>query len=392
METISNVNILAPQGPNAGAGAAMTAMGMGADAGGQFGLLLTQQLQQILAQGAIAGVAPGAGGEVAGEIALNGAAQLPEPLPDLQVPDVEEGLRDVQLAQAGPVVVDATRLARGGAGKDEPAEKTGKKLPLDLPVVDTKSDPGTLAADAALAAMVAAQVMPQMPPAVPQAGTAKGDADASALAESWSGAMESVAGKGVSSSGHEMATLPSEPPVTPQAVPQSFSALMAERSSANAGPATVPTLEIPQRVDSSQWGHGLSDKVVWMVGSQTQGAELRLNPPALGPLEVRVSMSDGQATLSFVTQHAPVREAIEAATPRLRELLADSGISLGSVSVNVGTFAQQQPGSQEQFQPKSSAGHWSTVFDVDEDGAVLAASATTSVRYLRDGGMVDLFA
>lgn len=391
METISNVNTLVQQGPNAGAGAAMTAMGMAADAGGQFGLLLTQQLQQILAQGAVAEVAPGAAGEVAGEVALNGAAQLPEPLTDLQVSDVEKGLRDVQLAQAGPAVVDASRLTRGSGGKDEPAEKTGKKLPLDLPV-DTKSDPRVLAADAALAAMVAPQVMPQIPPAVPQAGSSKGDADASALAESWSGLIGNVAGKGVSTGGNEMATLSNELPATPQAVPQSFSALMAERGSVNVGPVTVPTLEVPQRVDSNQWGHGLSDKVVWMVGSQTQGAELRLNPPALGPLEVRVSMSDGQATLSFVTQHAPVREAIEAATPRLRELLADSGISLGSVSVNVGTFAQQQPGSQEQFQPKSSAGHWSTTFDVDEDGAALAASTTTSVRYLRDGGMVDLFA
>jgi flagellar hook-length control protein FliK len=104
---------------------------------------------------------------------------------------------------------------------------------------------------------------------------------------------------------------------------------------------------ISHPVASPAWGEMLGERVVWMAGQQQQTAELHLNPPSLGPLEVRVSVSDGQANLTFSTQHMPVREAIEAATPRLREMLGESGIGLGSVSVNVGSFSQQQ-GAQAQ--------------------------------------------
>lgn len=381
MDNISNVNPLVPQGQNASASTGPTASGT-TDAGGQFGLLLTQQLQQILTQGAVPEMAPGLEGEAALDVALNNAAQLPEPVTDLKGAGVEEVLRDALLTQAGPSGINVSKPARGIGKSDELAEKVGKKLPLDLPL-QSKPDPKTLVDDATLASMVAAQVLPQVQQSVPQTGTAKADTSL----------LENITSKGVSSGGHEISALiSSEVPATPQATPQSFSALMTERAVANVSTNTLPTLEIPQRVDSNQWGNGLGDKVVWMVGSHTQGAELRLNPPALGPLEIRVSMSDGQATLSFMTQHAPVREAIEAATPRLRELLADSGINLGSVSVNVGTFAQQQSGSQEQSQQKSSAGHWSAAFGADDEGAGFAAPVATSVRYLRDGGMVDLFA
>ena len=151
--------------------------------------------------------------------------------------------------------------------------------------------------------------------------------------------------------------------------------------------AVQPELVVPQRMGSENWGSGLGDKVVWMVGNQTRGAEIHLNPPALGPLEVRVSISDGQANLSFMTQHASVREAIEAATPRLREMLGDTGISTGSVSVNVGSFAQQQAPSR---QPEQSRGaSWQS-----DSGNMAPAGevVTTFVQPLHGRGLVDFFA
>lgn len=147
-----------------------------------------------------------------------------------------------------------------------------------------------------------------------------------------------------------------------------------------------PNLSVPQRVDAENWGTGLGDKVVWMVGNQTRGAEIHLNPPALGPLEVRVSINDGQANLSFMTQHGAVREAIEAATPKLREMLADTGISMGNVSVNVGSFAQQQQNSQDQQSTSRSPWH------MNGDDTAGTESFATFVQPLRERGMVDYFA
>ncbi len=146
-------------------------------------------------------------------------------------------------------------------------------------------------------------------------------------------------------------------------------------------------LSVPQQVGAENWGTGLGDKVVWMVGNQTRGAEIHLNPPALGPMEIRISVSDGQANLSFMAHHASVREAIEAATPRLREMLGDSGINMGSVSVNVGSFAQQQ---QQAANQQQSGSPWRNV----PEGAFADETLNTFVQPLRQSGrgVVDFFA
>jgi flagellar hook-length control protein FliK len=154
------------------------------------------------------------------------------------------------------------------------------------------------------------------------------------------------------------------------------------------------SLEVAPTVGSPNWDTALGDKVVWIVGAQTQNAELHLNPPSLGPLEIRVSMSDGQANLSFMTQHAAVREAIEAATPKLREMMGDNGINMGSMSVNVGTFAQQQQDQAAQQQAANNRNNASgndAFFGMGTDSTP-ADVVTTTVQPLRDLGMVDLFA
>lgn len=150
--------------------------------------------------------------------------------------------------------------------------------------------------------------------------------------------------------------------------------------------STQPTAVLSPVVGQSAWGEALGDRMVWMVSQQHQGVELHLNPPALGPLEVRLSMSDGQATLSFSTQHLPVKEALESAAPRLKEMLGESGINLAGVSVNVGTFGQQR-GAFEQREPTAPA--WPAVADASDVAAPLPSGAG---RVVTGRGMVDLFA
>jgi flagellar hook-length control protein FliK len=306
----------------------------------------------------------------------------------------DEAVRDKLLPSVETVDVAASTLLRAVGKKDDIAEKDGKKLPPDLPVdADAKSDP--VVDNAALAAMVGAQIVPQVKPPVPQANNL--DVEKNLAEDKRPVALDSVLNKPPSTQALqapvEVTSKSAQDTASgePQVNPQSFAALLTERTAANVAQATIPTLEVPQRVESSGWGSAVGDKVVWMVGSQNQSAELRLNPPSLGPLEVHVSMNDGQATLSFVTPHGPVREAIEAATPRLREMLGDSGISLGGVSVNLGNFTQQQSPSQEQAQQKPVPGYWAGAGNESENGSY-TAPVVTSVRYLRDGGMVDLFA
>lgn len=145
---------------------------------------------------------------------------------------------------------------------------------------------------------------------------------------------------------------------------------------------------ISQPVSSPAWGSVLGDRVMWMVGQQQQGAEIRLNPPALGPLEIKLSMNDGQATLTFSTQHLPVKEALEAATPRLREMFGESGLNLGSVSVNVGTSSQQQQAEAQQFAHHSA--ERSQAEPATDFSTMLPAGLSPLGR--ANNGIVDYFA
>lgn len=118
-------------------------------------------------------------------------------------------------------------------------------------------------------------------------------------------------------------------------------------------PAAVTTASLAPEVGSSEWGKALGQQVSHMGHAGHQVAELQLNPPGLGPLKVTLSMNDNQIQAMFVSAHASVRAAVEAALPQLRATLADNGISLGNTSVSAGSqqqsaFAQSQNGSPDQ--------------------------------------------
>lgn len=101
-------------------------------------------------------------------------------------------------------------------------------------------------------------------------------------------------------------------------------------------------LVISTPVSSAGWGDELGSKTLIMVRDGQQSAEMQLNPPNLGPLEVRLSVQNDQTSLIFVSAHASVRDAIQSALPRLSGMLAESGLSMGSVQVGDQSLAQQQ--------------------------------------------------
>ena len=86
---------------------------------------------------------------------------------------------------------------------------------------------------------------------------------------------------------------------------------------------------------------------MWMVRQEVQSASIKLNPPHLGPLEVKVSFANDQVNVSFTSHHAPVREALDASMPRLREMLGDNGLQLGDANVTHRSFSDQNQTNQQ---------------------------------------------
>ena len=98
---------------------------------------------------------------------------------------------------------------------------------------------------------------------------------------------------------------------------------------------------VAARVGSPTWGNALGQKITWMVAGGEQSAQLTLNPPDLGPLQVVLSISNSQVDASFVSSHLDVREAISAAAPQLREMLDSAGIALAGFSVSAQAHSGQ---------------------------------------------------
>lgn len=99
-------------------------------------------------------------------------------------------------------------------------------------------------------------------------------------------------------------------------------------------------LHIATPVGGRQWESAVGNSLVLMTGNRQQHAELVLTPPQLGRIEVSLSMAGDQATAVFVSPNPAVRDAIESAMPRLREILADAGVTLGQVQVGAESFRQ----------------------------------------------------
>lgn len=96
------------------------------------------------------------------------------------------------------------------------------------------------------------------------------------------------------------------------------------------------------------WGEEVGSRVKWMVNSQVQSAELKMNPAHLGPVEVKISIQNDQTTIHFTAQNGAVREALDSAMPRLREMLGDNGVNLADVDVSDQSFAQQKQASEQE--------------------------------------------
>ncbi|CAN7589495.1 flagellar hook-length control protein FliK [Polaromonas sp. LjRoot131] len=144
-------------------------------------------------------------------------------------------------------------------------------------------------------------------------------------------------------------------------------------------------------VGSGEWGQALGRQMLHMGKAGEQVAELQLNPPGLGPLKVTLSLNDNQVQAMFVSAHASVRAAVEAALPQLRSTLADNGISLGDTSVNSGS--QQQPAfAQGQDGRPGQSGAQSQRTQPGYLPADAAAPAPTAAAPVHPRGKVDTYA
>jgi flagellar hook-length control protein FliK len=77
------------------------------------------------------------------------------------------------------------------------------------------------------------------------------------------------------------------------------------------------------------------------VQKDLNSAKLSVNPPQLGPIEVRIEVKDDQASVWFSTHSAVARDALEFSAPKLRELLGSQGFTGVNVDISHRSFQER---------------------------------------------------
>jgi flagellar hook-length control protein FliK len=100
-------------------------------------------------------------------------------------------------------------------------------------------------------------------------------------------------------------------------------------------------LKVSPAVDTPEFAQGLADRLTLMVGSNLTSAKLQVNPPQLGPIDVRISIQGDQAQVSLTAHSAVTRDALESSSPKLREMLGAQGFAQVSVDISQRSFHER---------------------------------------------------
>jgi flagellar hook-length control protein FliK len=134
--------------------------------------------------------------------------------------------------------------------------------------------------------------------------------------------------------------------------------------------AAAPEIVIESRIGTPRWTRDLHDSVTMLVHSRTSVAELHLTPADMGPVDIRIDFSGTQPSVSISVQHADTRNALDAALPRLQDMLAESGITLGGASVEQRGERARDGGGDRQTPRQDGPGGDAAVAAVGESAPV----------------------
>ncbi|GHY88245.1 flagellar hook-length control protein FliK, putative [Vibrio cholerae] len=113
----------------------------------------------------------------------------------------------------------------------------------------------------------------------------------------------------------------------------------------------VQTNATPVPLNKEMAADQLAERVQMMISKNLKNIDIRLDPPELGRMHIRMNMQGDGATVHFTVANQHAREALEQTMPRLREMLAQQGVQLGDTSVQ-----QQSAGQQQRYTGQEQSG------------------------------------
>lgn len=126
----------------------------------------------------------------------------------------------------------------------------------------------------------------------------------------------------------------------------------------------------------------VAERVQMMMSKNLKHVDIRLDPPELGRMQIRMSLNNDSATVHFTVQNQQTRDMVDQAMPRLREMLSQQGIQLADTSV-------QQQGQQQRHASHGSgtggSGNGPSTGGGDVDSVDNGTSVEVAVKQNKDG-------
>lgn len=144
--------------------------------------------------------------------------------------------------------------------------------------------------------------------------------------------------------------------------------------------------QLPLQLTKELANEQVAEKVQMMMSKNLKNLDIRLDPPELGRMQIRMTMNSDLANVHFTVTNPQARDIIEQTLPRLREMLAQQGMQLADSSVEQQNSGQQQSGyaaeqNRQSTFPRGASERSSDGFDADVELDLNVASARDGISF-----------
>ncbi|MEZ8128681.1 flagellar hook-length control protein FliK [Enterovibrio norvegicus] len=180
---------------------------------------------------------------------------------------------------------------------------------------------------------------------------------------------------------------------------QQLASSLGNQSSTTAARLDNAVAQTPLQMSQNQAeaANALSERVNMMLSKNLKHVDIRLDPPEMGRMQIKLSMNQDQATVQFTVANTQARDLVEQSMPRLREMLQQQGLQLAQSSVqqqDAGgrqAFAgNQAQGNEQGGQSGQQGGHRSGRNDLEQDTDLNGINRDVYVNASKD--RVDYYA
>ncbi|OOF23947.1 hypothetical protein BZJ17_02580 [Salinivibrio sp. IB574] len=140
---------------------------------------------------------------------------------------------------------------------------------------------------------------------------------------------------------------------------------------------------LPMGQTPADAGAALSERVNVMLSKNLKQVDIRLDPPELGRMQIKLGINNDQATVHITVANHQARDLVEQAMPRLREMLQQQGLQLaqGSVQQQDSGAQQMASGQQQHSGAGQSSGAASGMSGLDDGVDEVLTSQTIQVSH-----------